>query len=62
MMKGGKLINEKQLGVRMINLVLTVENSSAVLAVEISLAFFCMLRRSGHRRGLVVLLGARFKY
>ena len=40
MMKGGKLINEKQLGVRMINLVLTVENSSAVLAVEISSAFF----------------------
>ena len=28
------------MGVRMINLVLTVENSSAVLAVEISWSFF----------------------
>ena len=38
------------MGVRMINLVLTVENSSAVLAVEISWAFFLHVPKVGKER------------
>ena len=39
------------MGVGMINLVLTVENSSAVLAVEISWAFFFACSEGREREG-----------